>query len=102
MLPATTLYSCCYIEMFRNCTSLTKAPDLPAAKLQSKSYYQMFYGCTSLRSIKCLATNISASDCTTDWLSGVSATGTFTKASSMTGWTEGASGIPTGWTVANE
>ena len=62
----------------------------------------MFYGCTSLRSIKCLATNISASDCTADWLSGVSATGTFTKASSMESWTEGASGIPTGWTVENE
>ena len=101
-LPAAKLADYCYRGMFSGCTSLTKAPDLPAAKLQSKSYYQMFYGCTSLRSIKCLATNISASDCTADWLSGVSATGTFTKASSMESWTEGASGIPTGWTVENE
>ena len=101
-LPATTLASNCYRSMFSGCTSLTKAPDLPATTLASYCYRGMFSGCTSLRSIKCLATNISASNCTADWLNGVSATGTFTKASSMTDWTEGASGIPTGWTVENE
>ncbi len=61
----------------------------------------MFLGCTNLNSVTCLATNISASSCTTDWLSGVAATGTFTKAASMTSWSSGASGIPSGWTVAD-
>lgn len=60
----------------------------------------MFNGCTNLNSVTCLATDISATDCTKDWLDGVAATGTFTKAASMTGWTiDSASGIPTGWTV---
>ena len=59
----------------------------------------MFYGCTNLNSVTCLATDISASNCTTNWLRNVAATGTFYKAASMEGWTENsASGIPTGWT----
>ena len=57
----------------------------------------MFYGCTSLNYIKCLATDISATDCTNNWVSGVSSTGTFVKASSMKFWPTGNSGIPTGW-----
>ena len=59
----------------------------------------MFNGCTNLNSITCLATDISASSCTTNWLKNVAATGTFYKASSMTSWESGVSGIPTGWTV---
>ena len=101
-LPATTLTFSCYGRMFKDCSALTTAPDLPATTLEADCYWEMFYGCTSLSSIKCLATDISFYDCTKNWLSGVSATGTFTKASSMTDWTEGASGIPTGWTVENE
>ena len=101
-LPATTLAERCYKEMFRGCTGLTTAPDLPAATLMEDSYWRMFRGCTSLQSIKCLATNISASGCTTSWVNGVAASGTFTKASAMTGWTTGDDGIPSGWTVQNE
>jgi len=99
-LPAKNLASGCYWSMFGNCTSLTVAPDLPATTLAEKCYQTMFQGCTSLNSVTCLATNISASDCTTDWLDGVAATGTFTKAASMADWTiDSASGIPAGWTV---
>ena len=61
----------------------------------------MFTGCSNLNSITMLATDISANDCLTNWMSGVAATGTFTKAASMTTLTEGASGIPSGWTVNN-
>jgi hypothetical protein len=57
--------------------------------------------CYSLNSIKCLATNISASDCTTNWVEGVASSGTFIKAANMSGWTTGNSGIPSGWTVQN-
>ena len=101
-LPATTLALSCNSSMFSGCTSLTVAPELPAATLAGYCYKEMFSGCISLNSVKCLATNISASYCTDNWLYGVSSSGTFTKASSMTSWTTGASGIPDNWTVNNE
>jgi hypothetical protein len=85
--------------MFKDCTSLTTAPALPATTLVHRCYDFMFSGCTKLNSVTCLATNISAVECTNYWLNGVAKTGTFTKAESMTGWTTGSSGIPSGWTT---
>ena len=99
ILPATTLQINCYQNMFSSCTSLTTAPELPAATLKNYSYANMFTGCSSLNYIKCLSTNISATSCTTDWVSGVPLTGTFVKDSTMTSWITGTGGIPTGWTV---
>ena len=101
ILPATTLASSCYRYMFSYCSSLTTAPALPATKLVDNCYWGMFTGCTSLNSITMLATDIPAPTCLDDWVSGVAATGTFTKAASMTSLPSGASGIPTGWTVEN-
>ena len=98
-LPATTLANYCYSWMFSECTSLTIAPVLSATTLNTQCYYYMFYHCTRLNSITCLATNISASNCTTNWVTSVAANGTFTKASSMNDWTTGVNGIPSGWTV---
>ena len=98
-LPATDLANYCYYYMFYNCTSLTTAPALPATTLKNYCYECMFYVCTKLNYIKCLATDISATDCTKNWVYGVASTGTFAKASSMTSWTTGVNGIPTGWTV---
>ena len=99
ILPATTLAAGCYRFMFDMCTSLTTAPALPATKLVEYCYLGMFNGCTSLNSITMLATDISAWDCLENWVRGVAATGTFTKAASMTSLPSGVSGIPTGWTV---
>lgn len=48
ILPATTLAEECYDSMFRNCTSLTTAPELPATTLVTYCYGSMFEGCTSL------------------------------------------------------
>lgn len=101
-LPATTLESNCYNGMFFGCISLTTAPDLPANTLVYWCYTQMFYGCKKLNSVKCLATDISASNCTSNWLTGVSATGTFEKAAGFTGWSTGVSGIPEGWDVTED
>ena len=98
-LPATTLANYCYQSMFQGCTSLTTAPELPATKLADSCYYSMFKGCTSLNYIKCLATSISASDCTSNWVDAVASTGTFVKNPDMTSWSTGVDGIPTGWTV---
>ena len=61
----------------------------------------MFKDCTSLNKITMLATDISATDCLKDWVKGVAATGTFTKAASAT-IPNGVDGIPTGWTVVNQ
>ena len=100
-LPATTLVDCCYQNMFQNCTSLTTAPVLPAKKLVNTCYKQMFYGCTNLSAVTCLATLYINGSKNQEWLSGVAATGTFTKAKSATNWTTGESGIPEGWTVVD-
>ena len=98
-LPATTLAGSCYNSMFERCTSLTTAPELPATTLADWCYNSMFSGCTSLNYIKCLATDISATNCTRDWAYNVSSTGTFVKPASMTNWTRGQDGIPYNWTV---
>lgn len=98
-LPATTLARYCYSYMFRDCTSLTSAPELLATTLTDYCYQYMFDGCTNLNHVKCLATDISASSCTSNWLSNVSSTGTFVKNPSMNNWTIGANGIPSGWIV---
>ena len=45
VLPATTLSTTCYCEMFGNCAKLTKAPDLPAKELAVSCYSSMFNGC---------------------------------------------------------
>ena len=97
VLSATTLAEHCYSSMFKDCTSLTAAPVLPASTLANYCYQNMFNGCTLLSSIRCDATNISATDCTTDWVTGVAATGSFT-GKSAAGWTTGNNGIPSGWT----
>lgn len=97
ILPATTLVESCYQMMFDGCTNLTKAPELPATTLADYCYAHMFYGCSSLNYIKCLATDISASSCTNNWVYGVAATGVFIKATSMSNWLTGDSGIQTGW-----
>ena len=101
-LPATTLATYCYQAMFAGCTSLTTAPELPATTLRTGCYKQMFDGLTNLNYIKCLATNISASNCTDSWVNGVSATGIFVKADNAPAWTTGTSGIPTGWNSYTE
>ena len=47
-LPATNLAERCYWGMFSGCTSLNEAPELPAMKLAEECYYCMFDGCTGL------------------------------------------------------
>lgn len=100
-LPATTLADVCYAWMFGYCSNLTTAPELPATTLKSFCYDSMFSSCSNLNYIKCLATNISATNCTNSWVSGVAASGTFVKNPNMTGWTTGNNGIPTNWTITD-
>lgn len=97
----TTLSNRCCYAMFADCASLTTAPVLPAATTAELCYGMMFLRCTSLNYIKCLATDISAYNCTYHWVSGVASLGTFVKNSSMSSWTTGINGIPYNWTVQN-
>ena len=101
VLPATTLANSCYADMFHHCTSLTTAPELPATTLAVECYAYMFNGCTNLNSITCLATDISVSNCTEEWVYNVAATGTFIKADNAN-WSTGVNGIPEGWNVYTE
>ena len=100
-LPATSLADGCYEGMFRGCTSLVKSPILSASILATDCYREMFSGCTNLNEITCLATWLNNWTSTSDWVVGVSHSGTFKKDSNMTSWSTGDSGIPFGWTVQN-
>ena len=102
----------CFANMFSGCTNLETAPVL--YKLEGwkyedgwgievehyPMYNNMFQGCTKLNYIKCLNTETS-SGAYSDWLDGVSPTGTFVKDSSAN-WSTGINGIPSGWTVVSE
>ena len=98
-LPATTLSSSCYYGMFNGCTSLTTAPELPATTLADFCYAYMFQYCENLNYIKCSAVDISADDCTLDWVDGVSDNGTFSKPMAATDYVIGTSGIPYNWEI---
>ena len=98
-LPATILAKYCYNGMFVNCHALTTSPVLPATTLAEACYYGMFNNCSNLSSITMLATDVSVTDCLTNWVYRVPASGTFYKNSAATWTRTGTSGIPTGWTV---
>ena len=104
-------YSNTFQNLFRENTHITHANGkdlvLPATTLKKQCYYNMFYGCSKLNYIKCLATDISAQNCTTNWLAkagtAISGTHIFVKAAGFEGWpTNSNSGIPDRWTVEEE
>lgn len=110
-LPALTLARACYNNMFINAYNLEVAPDLLAPVLVQECYSGMLHmqGTIAeenrkLRYIRCLATNISATNCTAYMTNAtnVAANGVFVKAASNNSWTRGANGIPNGWTIVNE
>lgn len=98
-LPATKLSGYCYQSMFKGCSSLTIAPELPATTLTYNCYSGMFNGCTNLNYIKAMFTTEPSTSLTSNWVNGVSATGTFVKNAAAQWTTTGKNGIPTGWTV---
>lgn len=51
ILPVTTLASKCYMQMFRNCTSLTRAPKFRVEGTAYRCCYNMFRECTNLTDI---------------------------------------------------
>lgn len=100
-LPAMTLSVDCYRELFRECSNLqTAAPMLPAPTLVQECYRQMFSS-SKIKSITCLATDISATDCLNEWVSNVPSGGIFYKSPDIEAskYPTGSHGIPNGWTV---
>lgn len=96
ILPSNTA-NMCYVGMFRNCTGIQKAPYLPATTVASDGYSQMFQGCTNLHYVKF---NVSGRPSFYDWLSSVSAAGILVNENpSFTGMGSNASGCPSGWTL---
>ena len=103
-LPATTLADYCYSQMFYGCPSLTAAPALPATTLATYCYSNMFRNCSTLRQITTAHTAWSPTNATTNWVSGVSSSGTFSCPAALgddSTITRGTSACPTGWTVVN-
>jgi hypothetical protein len=69
-LPATTLVYACYNQMFNGCTSLTTAPELPATTLAGSCYCYMFKGCTSLTTAPELPATTLATSCYSQMFNG--------------------------------
>lgn len=53
-LGSESLSANCYHNMFSGCTGLTTAPELPATTLAESCYTRMFYGCTGIKSAPAL------------------------------------------------
>ena len=99
-LNATTLASGCYRAMFKDCANLTTAPDLPASTTAAGCYREMFENCASLNKVSANFL-VWYGNNTSDWLSGVASTGTFT-CPALLPIRNGYSYIPDGWTVDQE
>ena len=99
-LPAYELTEGCFQAMFYGCKGLQRAPDLLADELMVCCYKEMFAGCSKLSYVKCYAEDISADDCTKDWLAGAGseATDGKTLATTFKFPANSNDGVPAGWT----
>lgn len=93
--------SCCY-TMFGGCSSLEISPILHSTILAENCYARMFENCKLLNKILMFATDISLSECLSNWVSGVSSSGIFVKNKDATWDVWGVNGIPKGWSVMTE
>ena len=100
VLPATQLAEKCYAYMFSYCPDLERGPVLPAATLEEKCYMGMFQSDSRLSYVEVHASDISAQDCTTNWMLDTPARGTFVcRTDSL--WVSNRShhGVPKGWEI---
>ena len=87
-----------YYSMFRNCTSLTDAPEimLPSAA-KPNCMANMFNGCTNLSSVTVHFKTWPTATWLNNWLSGVAPTGIFRCPAELPD-ERGNGRIPEGWT----
>ena len=72
ILPATILSTYCYYQMFANCSSLTTAPELPATTLADQCYNSMFASCSALTTAPELPATTLATNCYASMFGGCS------------------------------
>lgn len=59
----TTVGDYWFLQLFRNCTALTTAPELPATTIWNFSYFNMFNWCTNLKTAPSLPATITQQYC---------------------------------------
>jgi hypothetical protein len=101
ILPATALTNYCYQGMLAQSANLKVGPLLPVETLVQGCYAYLFYHSYQINNIRCLATNISASNCLQEWVNGAPSSGTFYKNPNMSSWGRGASAVPNNWTLTD-
>ena len=99
-LTSMTLSQYCYYRMFCGCNALVIVPTLPALTLVDYCYFGMFDYCTSMKEIRMYATNISASNCLTNFMGHSTNNGSYYRNPNAT-WAVAASDnlIRAGWTL---
>ena len=95
--PVTSMQAYCLNNSFNN-TGIAKA-EIPDTALVDNCYHSMFLYCTQLKEIRVHFTAWHE-NATTNWVNGVSPTGTFYKPAALPE-EYGISRIPEGWTVVN-
>ena len=102
IIGATSVGVNTYLSCFYGCRATRQNIVLPATTLAEGCYKQMFYSSGgTINKVTCLATDISATDCLTNWLANAAPTGTFIQAEGVE-WPRGASGIPDNWTIETQ
>ena len=92
----------CY-GMFRNCTSLTRAPRLLTVNVNEYGAYNfMFCDCTNLSYIECAMVCNSCWLGSENWVYGVASSGTFVKNKLQTNYQYSNHSIPTGWEIVDK
>ena len=92
----------CYCRLFKNCASLTQAPELPSTTLASNCYSNMFNGCTKIDHILWKSRTIPSQTYCNNWLAGVPASGTFEYTwplLDVASIPRTAGGVPEGWNI---
>lgn len=92
---STTVSSWCFLNLFKDCTSLTTCPSIPATTINSYCYLQMFYWCTNLTTLPKLPATTLKRECYEymfNWCTNIKLS------TSQTGIYTTAYRIPTTWT----
>ena len=98
-MPALTLASSCYIQMYEDCKSLQLVAPLPAPQLVSYCYQSMYSGCNKLSVIRANFLTTPSTSYTSSWVKNVASQGVFYKNPEATWDLSGTSGVPAGWVV---
>ena len=70
ILPAIESTRYAYLRMFYNCVKLEKAPILPMTNLYTECYKEMFKGCSSLKEYQVAFTEWPTNNATLNWING--------------------------------